>query len=253
MAACAFLAALSAFRMAGLYRWDGGRSRLTTITRVAGAWACVAALLAALGHSTGLLQEMSAGVLVAWGLGVPASIILMHGAAAAGMRALRARGLAGRTAVVVGAGPTGREFAQRVQDEPACGIRLVGFFDDRRPSGGTTGLPLLGSLSDLADYVTANATDHVYIALPVGRDGRIAKLMERLLDTTASVSFLPQVLSTGGPALHIEEIAGVPLFTSCDTPFADWGDGSSSGPATSPSPASGSWSPRRSWRRLQSA
>ena len=143
MAACAFLAALSAFRMAGLYRWDGGRSRLTTITRVAGAWACVAALLAALGHSTGLLQEMSAGVLVAWGLGVPASIILMHGAAAAGMRALRARGLAGRTAVVVGAGPTGREFAQRVQDEPACGIRLVGFFDDRRPSGGTTGLPLL--------------------------------------------------------------------------------------------------------------
>ena len=223
MAACAFLTALSGFRMTGLYRWDGGRSRLATITRVAGAWACVAALLAALGHATGLLQEMQAGVLLAWGFGVPASMALMHGAAAAGMRALRARGLAGRTAVVVGAGPIGSEFAQRVQDEPACGIRLVGFFDDRRPSGGTSGLPLLGSLSDLADYVRANATDHIYIALPAGRDGRIAKLIERLHDTTSSVSFLPQVLSASVPTLHIEEVAGVPLFTSCDTPFADWG------------------------------
>jgi putative colanic acid biosynthesis UDP-glucose lipid carrier transferase len=37
------------------------------------------------------------------------------------------------------------------------------------------------------------------------------------------VSFFPQVLSAWLPNLHIEEVAGVPLFTSCDTPFADWG------------------------------
>jgi putative colanic acid biosynthesis UDP-glucose lipid carrier transferase len=139
------------------------------------------------------------------------------------MRAFRARWLGIRDAVVVGAGPTAREFAQRLVDSPSSGIRLLGYFDDREPSGGTGALPLLGSLASLPDYIKQHRVDHVYMALPIGGDGRVAKLAERLLDTTVSVSFLPQVLSAGVPTLHIEEVAGVPLFTSCDTPFADWG------------------------------
>jgi putative colanic acid biosysnthesis UDP-glucose lipid carrier transferase len=223
LAAFAVLSAVTAFRAAGLYRWDRQRSAAATIARVTAAWACVVGLLAGLGAATGSIDAMATDLLVVWAVAVPALVGGGHVAIGAAMVALRARGIAARTAVVVGAGPTAREFAQRVQDAPGCGIRLLGFFDDREPAGGTGGLPLIGPLANLPDYVKANGVDHVYIALPVGADGRVAKLQERLLDTTTSVSFLPQVLSTGVPGLHIEEVAGVPLFTSVDTPFADWG------------------------------
>jgi putative colanic acid biosysnthesis UDP-glucose lipid carrier transferase len=223
LAAFATLAAITTFRAAGMYRWVRRRRPLAVVARVVGAWACVLALLAGLGAATGSLGALSNQLLLVWALAVPVLVASAHFAIGAAMLALRARGIAARTAVVVGAGPTAREFAQRVQDAPACGIQLLGFFDDREPAGGTGGLPLLGPLAGLPDYVKENGVDHVYIALPVGADGRVAKLQERLLDTTTSVSFLPQVLSAGVPSLHIEEVAGVPLFTSVDTPFADWG------------------------------
>jgi putative colanic acid biosysnthesis UDP-glucose lipid carrier transferase len=224
LASIAFLLAISVFRVAGLYRRSGRNEAIATSGRITAAWAGVAAVLAAVGYITGSIDRVSGDVLLAWGLAVPVVLTVSHIGVDAAMRALRTRGFATRTAVVVGAGPTAREFAQRLMDAPGCGIRLVGFFDDHRPSSsGPAGLPILGSLASLPDYVKDKRVDHIYITLPVGGDGRVARLKERLLDTTASVSFLPQVLAAGVPNLHIEEVAGVPLFTSCDTPFADCG------------------------------
>ena len=223
LAALAFLLSISAFRVAGLYRWSTRCKVSGTCGRIVAAWAWVAAVLAVFGHVIGAIGDMSGDVLVLWGAGVPLAVTLTHVVIGRAMWAFRGRGLATQSAVVVGGGPAAREFARRVIEAPACGIRLLGFFDDRKQSVDTGDLRLLGSLASLPDYVRTHSVHHVYITLPVGRDGRVAKLTERLLDTTASVSFLPQVLSAGLPNLHIEEVAGVPLFTSCDTPFADWG------------------------------
>jgi len=222
LASIAFLAVLSIFRVAGLYGNSARLGAVSTFGRIAGAWTCVAALLAAIGYITGSVESISADVLLVWVPGVPVVLATAHMIVGAAMRLPRVRGIATRTAVVVGAGPSARELAQRMMDAPGCGVRLLGFFDDRPSSGGAGSLPLLGSLASVPDYVAAERVDHVYITLPVGSDA-MAKLNERLLDTTASVSFLPQVLSAGVPNLHIEEVAGVPLFTSFDTPFADSG------------------------------
>jgi putative colanic acid biosynthesis UDP-glucose lipid carrier transferase len=222
LSSMAFLAVLSIFRAAGLYGHSVRLGGVSTLGRITAAWACVAAVLAGIGWVTGSVERLSAEVLLVWGAGVPVVLTGVHLVVGAAMRVFRVRGIATRTAVVVGAGPSAREFAQRLMDAPGCGIRLLGFFDDRTSSGGGGSLPLLGSLASVPDYVTAERVDHVYITLPVGSDA-MAKLNERLLDTTASVSFLPQVLSAGVPNLHIEEVAGVPLFTSFDSPFADSG------------------------------
>ena len=222
LSAIASILVVSVFRVAGLYR--GGRSSARrSAGRIAVAWLSVVALLAGIGYATGSVHLLSLDVLLVWALGVPVVLTLAHIGMAAAMQAFRIRGIAMRTAVVVGAGPTAREFAQRVMEAPECGIRLAGFFDDRAPSSGTGGLPILGSLASLPDYLKDQRIDHIYITLPVKGDVRVARLRELLLDTTASVSFLPQVLASGVQNLHIEEVAGVPLFTSCDTPFADWG------------------------------
>ncbi|HTE55878.1 MAG TPA: undecaprenyl-phosphate glucose phosphotransferase [Kofleriaceae bacterium] len=223
LAVFGLLGGVWAFRTTGLYGRDGRRGAVATIVRVWVAWLCVVALLVGIGVLTGSTDEMAIQVLVVWALIAPVALSAAHLAAAGAMRGLRTRGFGTRSAVMVGAGPTAREFAQRLMDSPSSGIRLLGYFDDREPSGGTGMLPLLGSLNSLPDFIKAKRVDHVYMALPMGGHGRAARLAKRLLDTTVSVSFLPQVLSAGVPTLHIEEVAGIPLFTSRDTPFADWG------------------------------
>jgi putative colanic acid biosynthesis UDP-glucose lipid carrier transferase len=222
LAVLALLLTLWIFRAVGLYG-PSRRGVIATSWRVALAWGAVAGSLAMLGYLTGSIDSLSGEVLLGWGLAVPVVLGIAHVGANVAGGALRTRNIGVRTAVIAGAGPTAQEFARRVVAAPGCGIRLLGFFDDREPSSGTGKIPLLGSLGALPEYVKSHAVDHVYIALPIGGDGRVARLKERLLDTTVSVSFFPQVLSAWLPNLHIEEVAGVPLFTSCDTPFADWG------------------------------
>jgi putative colanic acid biosysnthesis UDP-glucose lipid carrier transferase len=223
LAAVAVLTSISAFRMADLYRWDGRARPLAVCASVTFGWAGVVVVLMGLGHFTGSLQAFSRGVVLTWAAAVPVVISVAHLCASAGIHAFRARGGGKRTGVIVGAGITGREFAHRLLDSPASAIRLVGFFDDRGPVGDASGLPFLGPLARLVDYVRSHRVAHVFIALPAVGDARVARLMDSLLDTTASISLLPQVLTHGLQPLDIEEVAGVPLFTSCDTPLSDCG------------------------------
>ncbi len=223
LASLALLTSMSAFRMVNLYRWEGPTRPHAVVGSVMLAWTCVAAVLAALGMVTGSMGTVSYDVVQAWALAAPLLLTTSQLFGRAGMRALGARGIGTRKGVVVGVGPNARDFASRVLESPAAGIRLAGFFDDRKQVGDTAGLPLLGQLSELAGYVKDNGIAHVFIALPMVGSPRVARILEGLLDTTASVSFVPQMPTPGLPSVNLEEVAGVPLFTSCDTPFADWG------------------------------
>ena len=127
----------------GAYAWTCVRRPhvAAPVGRVVGAWLCVAALLVGIGWLTGSLGELDAGLLLTWAVAAPLILALAHLGAGAAMRAFRARWLGIRDAVVVGAGPTAREFAQRLLDSPSSGIRLLGYFDDREPSGDRLAAP----------------------------------------------------------------------------------------------------------------
>ena len=67
------------------------------------------------------------------------------------------RGMWGVPAVVIGAGPTGRQVVRVLQQMPELGLRPVGFFDDHDAHDELAprlieGLPVLGSVADAAKY-----------------------------------------------------------------------------------------------------
>jgi putative colanic acid biosynthesis UDP-glucose lipid carrier transferase len=77
---------------------------------------------------------------------------------------------------------------------------------------------VLGSLGDLAEYVKRHHVDVVYCALPCWHP-RIRRLVESLHDTTASVYFVPDVLSFDLIQARVDNIAGLPVIALCESPF----------------------------------
>ena len=85
---------------------------------------------------------------------------------AAGLNRYRLLGRSRRNVIIIGSGRKAKETADRISDNPAWGIRILGFLDYHR-----TGLwryrdiPLAGHPDVLADLIARNQVDYVIIAV----------------------------------------------------------------------------------------
>ena len=126
-----------------------------------------------------------------------------------------------RTAVVGGVNEVGLRVMHQFRDNPYLGCRVVGFFDDRNlerlPS--TEGVPTLGLISELAEFVKLNRVDHIYLALPMASQPRILALLDDLKDTTASVFFVPDIFVTDLIQGQLHSVGNTPVVAVCETPF----------------------------------
>ena len=126
-----------------------------------------------------------------------------------------------RTAVVAGYNEVSLALADRIRADPALGIRIAGFFDDR--SAERLGLPagkeLLGGLTELAAYAKSQNIDLIFIALPMRQVQRVVDLLDELRDTTASIYFVPDIFVMDLIQSRTAEISGVPIVAMCETPF----------------------------------
>ena len=158
-------------------------------------WLVVISLLLFIGWATRTIEFLNPRVLVAWGVATP---LLLLGANLLLPRMLAAQGVQ-RSAVIAGEGELGRTLAKRIRAAPHCGIRFVGYFDDRglERAPGLSPHENLGVLSDLADYVKQHRIDLIYITLPLGSQPRIVEAARALQDTTASIFFVPDVFGIG--------------------------------------------------------
>jgi len=122
-----------------------------------------------------------------------------------------------RRAVVVGHGPTAREFVERLTgDHPEFGYEVVGFVGP--PDTSLNGQPRLGTLQDLGDVLIDQVVDEVLVYLPAAEWGRVDEIVR-----TAEVQGITVrvVLPTLGYTIgrgRIGEVDGVPVFTVAMTP-----------------------------------
>lgn len=181
-------------------------------------WMLVCAILYMLGSATGTLALFNQALLLSWALTAPVLQAASH-------RALPRLGRWAadanrRTAVIAGVNPTGCMLGNHINGDPLLATQVSGYFDDRDCNRleGTGEHRILGSLNELADYVKKNHIDVVYCALPCWHP-RIRKLVEDLHDTTASVYFVPDVLSFDLIQARVETIAGLPAIALCESPF----------------------------------
>ncbi len=194
---------------------------LATAADVLSSWLVLAAILLLCGYATRSLHYFESNVLIAWLVITPVLQWLAAIAGKAAVWALAARAATRRSAVVIGAGNLGVKVARALMAVKDTGADFVGYFDDRaddrlHPDALNK---RIGSLADVAAYISANAVREVYITLPLGSQPRIVDLLERVQGTTASLYFVPDVFGISIIQGRLHDMNGVPVVGICETPF----------------------------------
>jgi putative colanic acid biosynthesis UDP-glucose lipid carrier transferase len=202
----------------GLLRISESRWRMAVKAVLAWCVFCVTVLVFA--YATRFLAYFDLRVIMIWQISTLVALPLAHELA----RQALVRVVAGstRSAVIVGANETGMGLARHFNTDRYVGVVFKGFFDDRvreRINEFLGETPMLGDVSQLADYVRANRIDQIYIALPMASQPRIIALLDGLKDTTASIYFAPDLFVTELIQARVEQIGQMPVVAVCETPF----------------------------------
>jgi putative colanic acid biosysnthesis UDP-glucose lipid carrier transferase len=225
LAGITFLLVSIVFQATNLYRPWRGRRIVQLVTRVFLAWALVVLILSALGFVLKISSNFSRGVLLPWVTLSPVGLLALRLLVYFGLNWARARGRNSRTAVIGGAGELGRQLAKKIINSNWLGIRLLGFFDDRRAGQEikigekTEGIAVLGNLEDMVVFTKTHKVDMVYLALPLKTQNRLNQVVDALQDTTASVYFIPDIFTFSLIRASLSDLSGIPLISLWETPF----------------------------------
>ncbi len=184
-------------------------------------WFVVVLLLLLLGWATQSLERFDQRVLLAWAFATPAAMLVAHRMLGYLLpRMLAAEGVE-RVAIIAGDNALGVRLARRIAEARDIGIQVAGFFDDRGPqrSSGAAPAKVLGTLSQLPEYVKAHRVDLIYITLPMVSQPRILRLLDELRDTTSSIYFVPDIFVADLIQARVDTVGGLPVVAVCETPF----------------------------------
>jgi putative colanic acid biosysnthesis UDP-glucose lipid carrier transferase len=126
-----------------------------------------------------------------------------------------------RRAVIVGATNRGMQLAQTFGGQPALGVQVMGFFDDRAPVRlPVDGFgPCAGDLSAVSEFVSTHRIEVVYITLPMAPHPRIIELLNSLRNSTASIYFVPDLTVFDLVQPRFDIVDGIPVIAVCESPF----------------------------------
>jgi|SRR5688572_14981678 putative colanic acid biosysnthesis UDP-glucose lipid carrier transferase len=213
--------------MHGLYRsWRGQPFRNEALP-VLSTWFLTIPVLLSIAFFLKITAEYSRFIALAWFLSAPALMLLFRVFYRATLAELRSRGRNTRIVAIAGATPLAESLAARIHQDPALGMKVVGYYDDRIASR-RHGIHeeygrFIGDIDQLVADAKANLFDIVYITLPLKAEPRINAIVRRLADTTATVNVVADFMAFD--PLHsrwgaVGDIAVVSIF---DTPFSGVG------------------------------
>jgi FlaA1/EpsC-like NDP-sugar epimerase len=102
---------------------------------------------------------------------------------------------AGKRALIIGAGDAGTKVLKDLVLDATAGIRPIGLVDDDPEKNGTTicGVPVLGSLQDLARLVRESHAEEVFICIPSATSSQMKFILARCRDCGIPVRTLPSL------------------------------------------------------------
>jgi putative colanic acid biosynthesis UDP-glucose lipid carrier transferase len=183
-------------------------------------WVAVGACVALVLYLSGLRVSPTDRALAAWFVFTP--IVLWGGTI--GMREILLyvgiKHAKPRSAVIVGANKQGLLLGKKILEQSLMRVNLLGFFDD---------LPLeylprlgearLGRIGDVPDFVRRHGVNVVYVTLPISPRPGLAKLLNGLRDTVASVYFVPDLSSLNNIQPRVDVLHGMPMFAVNESPL----------------------------------
>ena len=208
------------FEQTSIYRrWRDG-NMLVYIRDTFFGWGIIVAVLLLLGYATKLSYRYSDQVILTWFIVTPLALLLSH--ITVRLIADQRRKSGGmRSAVIVGANDTSYKLVQRIKEFPYLLIDIRGYFDVRDDARIQDGIgPLLGDISDVANYSRKNNIEMIFISLPMSAQPRIREILDDLHDTTASIYFLPDVYIFDLMQARFDNVGGIPVVAICESPLS---------------------------------
>jgi putative colanic acid biosysnthesis UDP-glucose lipid carrier transferase len=196
-------------------------ARLSAVVDVILRWLLLLAVLLAVGYVTRSLDGYPRHIFLTWAVLTPVVLIAVTLAMQEVMRRFLMNAFDNRSAIIAGYNTSSLELARRLKMNPGMRVEVTGFFDDRSSDrlGMEADAKLVGSLSDMSQYVKDNRTDVIFIALPIRHVKRVMNLLDDLRDTTASIYYVPDIFVFDLIQARSGEIHGIPVVAMCETPF----------------------------------
>ncbi len=229
-----FIAILTplAFQLQGVYRLRRGRSRvddffavligsiLAVVLGVVSTLYFQAYYVSDAARSRGEYQVSQ----IVWGLFLALNVIFTYASRETVRELLERRWRAGiglKRILIAGASDLGRVVADRILQHRELGYQVIGFVDDRAGGDhiGYRGLPLLGTLSEVAEIALRERVDHLYVALPIEEHSKLLDLMELTSRECIDVKVVPDLLQFIAIRARLEDLDGLPIININDVPL----------------------------------
>jgi Undecaprenyl-phosphate glucose phosphotransferase len=227
-----------AFQLQGVYRLRRGRSRVDDFFAVliSTIVAVVLGVISTLYFQAYFASDDARGrgayqvSQLVWALFLGLTVVLTYASREAVRELLERRWRAGvglKRVLIAGAGDLGRMVADRLLQHRELGYQAVGFIDNRAGGDhiGYRGLPLLGTLAEVADITQRERIDHLYVALPIEEHSHLLDLMEVTSRECIDVKVVPDLLQFIALRARLEDLDGLPIININDVPlqgFNSW-------------------------------
>jgi undecaprenyl-phosphate glucose phosphotransferase len=207
----------------GLYRsWRGAPMKHEAFL-VLSTWTIAAPVLLFLAFITKTSAHYSRFIVSTWFALTPVFIIFWRLIVRVALMEVRRHGRNSRTVAIAGITPMAERIAERITSDPYSGMRIVGFFDDRKPERAHQMTrdygPIVGDLDKLVEEAKEGRVDRVYITLPLKAEPRINAIVHKLADTTATVYVVADFLVFDLLHAQWSAVGDVPVVSIFDTPF----------------------------------
>lgn len=126
--------------------------------------------------------------------------------------------------LIAGAGELGRLVADKLAGQGALGFDVVGFLDDDPGKAKATfgGRAVLGTLDELDAVVREQRVKVLYIALPLGMQHKVVKLLKRAEPLILDVRVVPDLLQYYVLRAGVEDLDGLPVINLNTIPLEGW-------------------------------
>ena len=229
-----FVAVLTplAYQLQGIYRLRRGRSRVDDFFAV-----LIGSILAVVFGVVSTLYVQAYYVSeeakargayevsqLVWALFLGLNVVFTY-ASREGVRELLERrwraGIGLKRILIAGAGDLARLVADRILQHRELGYQVVGFVDDRAAGDhiGYRGLPLLGTLGEVAEIAQRERVDHLYVALPLEEHAKLLDLVEITSRECIDVKVVPDLLQFIALRARLEDLDGLPVINVNDVPL----------------------------------
>lgn len=223
MAVLAFFGAADLLDVAHVHDDIGpGYHGLRVFLNILFRWLFIIAFIWLLLRLAGLSEQLNGTVLMSWAFLTP--VVLWSGQVGARQFLIRRAGagrITLRRALIIGVTDIGLRLAAKLREDLLLRTDVIGFFEDRNvsrlPAHG--GHRVLGTCSQVPEFVLSNEVNVVYITLPMTRDPRVLHLLDSLRDSTVSIYFVPDLFVFNLIQARFDLLKGIPLVAVRESPF----------------------------------